>query len=860
MATDRERKAAAAAIENDILPRSIAMRNQFPPGLLSSHYIPHGHCYLWQTPLVGLHATSDFLIALAYFSISISLVYFVYQHRYPFPTRLTLLFGSFILLCGIGHLFDIVTLWYPVYWLSGSVRAVTALVSVYTGAELVILLPQFLALHNTEAVNQELEAKAYKQAAAQQELEENQKIFRSAFYDIPIGMVLVSLDGFFKEANEAILNILGYSKAELLSLDFQSITHPDDLEADLVLVEELMAGKRRSYRFEKRYFHKRGHIVPVELSVSLLRDVEDNPLLFIAHINDISAQKQANASLQAATEAAEAANRAKGEFLAMMSHEIRTPMNAMLGMTELIGETELDNQQQDFVEVIRTSGKTLLTVINDILDFSKVESDKIELEEGQIDLYECVEDILTLFSNQAEDKGLLLTSLIEPAYMPAVFKGDPVRLRQILSNLVNNSIKFTETGEVSLRVDISAVAVDTLKHSRYDENSDEIPTFYEAQFSVEDTGIGISPKKISRLFQPFSQIDSSVTRQYGGTGLGLAISKRLVEIMGGKICVESELGHGSIFRFSLVLESSTEAGRSTLADTYPTNCALDLSGRRLLIVAANQTNRRHLTLQAESWDLSAKVATSAAMAIDMLKVSEFDVIAIDESGLETDGVHLALQVRSLENYQTVPLLLLQRQKKSGKEPLNELNVRTKLLRKPVRRSHFYDALVQLLLNEKGLSLCSQIDANQCAQAAKDVHRYPQPPLINSASADHKPLKILLTEDIALNQKVALHMLAAYSYQADIANNGEEAVEALRRERYDLVLMDVQMPIMDGLEATRQIRLDPHISQPHIVAMTAHAMQGDREECLSAGMDDYIRKPIGKRDLLTVLQQCSKVTV
>jgi len=711
-----------------------------------------------------------------------------------------------------------------------------------------------------EIISQHLEADARSQIKTQQELEENQKIFRSAFYDIPIGMVLVSLDGFFKEANEAMLNILGYSKAELLALDFQSITHPDDLEADLALVEELMTGKRRYYRFEKRYFHKQGHIVPVELSVALLKDVEDNPLLFIAHINDISEQKQANASLQAATEAAEAANRAKSEFLAMMSHEIRTPMNAMLGMTELIGETALDNQQQDFVEVIRTSGKTLLTVINDILDFSKIESDKIELEEGQLDLYECVEDILTLFSNQAEDKGLLLTSLIEPAYMPAIFKGDPVRLRQILSNLVNNSIKFTDTGEVSLRVEISAIERDA-SNEQQDGGSDEIPTFYEAQFSVKDTGIGISPAKLSRLFQPFSQIDSSVTRQYGGTGLGLAISKRLVEIMDGKIWVESELGQGSTFCFSLVLEPSVEAGRSALVDTYPTTtCVVDLSDRRLLVVAANQTNRRHLTLQAESWNLQVRAVTSAAAAIDELKVSEFDAIAIDESGLETDGVHLALQIRSLENYQAIPLLLLQRQKKSEQEPLNELNVRTKLLRKPVRRSHFYDALVQLLLNEKGLSPCSQTDANQQTKTTKDVRRHPQQPLTTSESAEHKPLKILLTEDIALNQKVALHMLAAYSYQADIANNGEEAIEALKREHYDLVLMDVQMPVMDGLEATRQIRLDPHIDQPHIVAMTAHAMQGDREECLSAGMDDYIRKPIGKRDLLAVLQQCEQVTV
>ncbi len=469
------------------------MWNQLSSGLLSSRYIPHGHCYLWQTPLVTLHATSDLLIALSYFSIPAALVYFIYKRKHPFPVRLTLLFGSFILLCGIGHLFDVVTLWYPVYWVSGAIRAATALVSGYTAIELTVLLPHFLAMQD---VNQQLEADAHEQVARQRELEENQRIFMSAFYDIPIGMVLVSLDGFFEEANEAILEILGYSKAELLSVDFQSITHPEDLEKDFTLVKELLAGERRYYRFEKRYFHKLGHIVPVELSVALLRDTENSPLLFIAHINDVSEQKRINASLQAATQAAEAANRAKSEFLAMMSHEIRTPMNAMLGMTELIGETALDNQQQDFIEVIRTSGKTLLTVINDILDFSKIESDKLELEEGQLDLYDCVEDILTLFYNQAETKGLLLTCLVEPPRIPDTFKGDSVRLRQILSNLVNNSIKFTKTGEVSVHIELSKVDADAVANIQETGSKDgRIPTFYKVQFSVKDTGIGISQRQ-----------------------------------------------------------------------------------------------------------------------------------------------------------------------------------------------------------------------------------------------------------------------------------------------------------------------------------------------------------------------------
>ncbi len=836
---------------------AILMWHELSLSLSSSRYIPHGHCYLWQTPLVGLHLVSNLIIALAYFSIPVVLLYFVRKRKHVFPVRLMILFSSFILLCGIGHLFDVITLWYPIYWVAGVERAAIALISGYTAVELTILLPQFLILHDVSFINQQLEAEVHQREVAQRELEESQEIFRGAFYDIPIGMVLVSLDGFFKEANEAILDIIGYSKEELLSLDFRAITHPDDLKADLALIDDLISNKCRYYRLEKRYFHKLGHVVPIELSVALLRDTEGDPMLFIAHINDVTEQKQINASLKAASEAAEAANRAKSEFLAMMSHEIRTPMNAMQGMTELLAETKLDNQQQDFVEVIRNSGKTLLTVINDILDFSKIESNKLELEESRLDVYECVEDVLTLFFNQAESKELSLTSVIEPSHISPVFKGDSVRLRQILSNLVSNSIKFTDKGEVSVRVNISKAIPDEPVSSELNSNEPDfngleaseadysnLPAFYQIDFSIEDTGIGIASSDISKLFQPFNQVDSSITRKYGGTGLGLSISKRLVDMMGGELWAESELGKGSTFRFSLRLESSGEPGRN-----IQSNPQIDIRNKRLLVVAANANSRRNLLLQAESWDLQAEGVESAAAALSMLKDHRrVDAIAIDGTLLEMDSVELALRIRNLSEYREIPLVLLHRHNKNDERPLNELNVRTKLLRKPVRRSHFYDALVQLLCNE------SDTVVNAC-----DLSSRSQFPIAIEALRERKLLRILLTEDIALNQKVALHMLAANGYEADIAHNGEEAVEALKHKTYDLVLMDVQMPRMDGLEATRRIRSNSRIQQPYIVAMTAHAMQGDREECLLAGMDDYIRKPIGKRDLFNVLQKCPQLS-
>ena len=796
-------------------------------------YIPHGHCYLWQTPLVSLHVISDFLIAIAYFSIPIALVYFIYKRKHDFPVRLLVLFGLFIMLCGLGHLFDIITLWYPIYWSSGVVRAATAIVSAYTAFEVVMLLPHFLSLKDPaalEALNQQLEDTIAEKIAATKELEESQRIFRGAFQDAPIGMALVSIEGNFLKTNRAMTNMLGYSRRELLTTDFQSITYPDDLQKDLDLVEELLSGHRRFYQFEKRYIHQLGHIVPVQLSVALLRDSENNPLYFVAHIQDISQQKQATASLLAATRASEAANQAKSNFLATMSHEIRTPMNAMLGMTELLAETSLDRQQQDFVEVISKSGNTLLTVINDILDFSKIESNKLELEMGRLDLYECIEDVLSLFANQAEQKGINLTSLIEPASIPNFFKGDSIRLRQIVSNLLSNSIKFTESGEVSVHIRVLPVAESATEEAA--------KALFDIHFSIRDTGIGIPEEKHARLFQSFSQVDASTTRQYGGTGLGLAISKRLIEMMGGEIGVKSEVGVGSIFTFSVRLEAYD---CTTQADKLKAQTGL--KQKRLLVVDSNETSGRYLLLQAESWDLEVEIANSAEAAlVQLFRSDPFDAIAIDDSLSDMDNIQLASQIRNFPNYQAVPIILFQTRRSSTVQPLKMLGSKVRVLQKPARRSQFYNALVELLLSEVTVSSPSGDKA----------------PVMGANFSETKPLRILLTEDIPLNQKVALQMLSTYGYQADIASNGKEAVDALQRNAYDLVFMDVQMPEMDGLEATGKIRASSDIEQPYIIAMTAHAMQGDREECLAAGMDDYIGKPIRKRDLAEAIQRCPRL--
>ena len=806
--------------------------------LVSSSYIPHGHCYLWQTPLVAFHVISDLLIALSYFSIAVALLYFVQKYKKDFSSNLILLFGLFIMLCGTGHFLDVVTLWYPIYWISGLIKAATALVSAYTAMELFILIPQFLSLRSPkdfEVINRQLEDTLASKLLTQKELEKSQKIFQEAFSNAPVGMILASLEGHFLKVNHALIRNLGYTEDNFLSMSLQSITHLDDLPACVALRGKLLSGKHQSYKAARRYYHQLGHVVPIELSISLIRDSQGSPLCFIAHARDISHQEKINTFLKEAKQEAEAASRIKSEFLATMSHEIRTPMNAMIGMTELLEETKLDAQQIDYVRIIRTSSNTLLTIINDILDFSKIESDKIELEMTRLNLHECVEDVVSLFSLRIEEKNLAITSVIDPANMPSSFRGDAIRLRQILSNLVSNSIKFTEKGEISI-----SAWVDKIPSETRAKNS-SLST-YKICFSVKDTGIGIAEDKIYRLFKPFSQADTSITRKYGGTGLGLVISERLVSMMGGSMSVESKVGEGSIFHFFIKLEAYEQPSQIDASETL-----FDLQLNRLLIVSSSELSSRHLRLQAESWNLMVEIEKSAESALVRLCRNElFHAVVIDETISDLESIQLAFQIRNIPSHQATPIILLQARKHSDARHLGilgNLGKKVRTLQKPVMRSQFYNALAELLLGKVSVSMQSSFSPE-----AGDI-----------VSSETHPLRILLAEDIPLNQKVTMQMLKLYGYQADIANNGKEAVEAVKHQYYDLVLMDIQMPQMDGLEATRKIRAEQQIKQPYITAMTAHSMQGDRKECLSAGMNDYISKPVCKLDLVKAIQRCIAFT-